>query len=335
MPKITDKWKVPGDILAAEGIRKVVTSLPVDHSGTTVYIKGWRLAEPKSPHPIIIVHDLGEHTGYYRYAAATLVERGYSVYTFDLRGHGRSGRRLGHAPSFNVLVKDLLQVVAWVRHREGGAKPVILGHGIGALIAMDFTKNFGHYCCAVVLSAPCIELTQKVTAPTRSFIRVLSTVAPMARIPSSMSPGFTRRLKGELKESEEHTTIYFPLMTARFTQELLLAIKRAEVSFVEYSGSVLFLCPEDDNICSFTSLKKRAAIHSENNVEILDLPGVGHQVFTEGQAARKKTMALLLPWLERVLVSQNTPKPETREVRPAAESVSGQMANLSEPPDLP
>src|SRR5690606_2326186 len=131
------------------------------------------------------------------------------------------------------------------------------------------------------------------------------------------------------------TTIYFPLMTARFTQELLLAIKRAEVSFVEYSGSVLFICPEEDNICSFTSLKKRAAIHSENNVEILDLPGVGHQVFTEGQSARKKTMALRLAWVERVLADQLTAKPETREARTAAESVSGQMTSLSEPPDLP
>src|SRR5690606_9627541 len=112
--------------------------------------------------------------------------------------------------------------------------------------------------------------------------------------------------------SEEHTTIYFPLMTAKFTQELLLAIKRAELSFVQYPGSVLFICPEDDTICNYTTLTKRAAIHSEHNVEIRDLPGVGHQVFTEGQSARKQAMSLVLPWLDRVLKSQPPAKVEPR-----------------------
>ena len=56
-----------------------------------------------------LVHDLGERADLYKRTAMSFVERGYSTYAFDLRGHGRSGRRLGHAPGFTILVKDLLQ----------------------------------------------------------------------------------------------------------------------------------------------------------------------------------------------------------------------------------
>src|SRR5690606_30753211 len=132
-------------------------SLPVDHHGTTVYVKGWRRPENTKP-PIVIAHDLGENISMYRDVAKKLIKQGHNVYGFDLRGHGRSGRRLGHAPSFNILVLDLLQVAAWVRHQEAGKPAIIVGQGIGALITLSFTKRYSHFCRALVLSAPVLEL---------------------------------------------------------------------------------------------------------------------------------------------------------------------------------
>ena len=145
-------------------------------------------------HPILIVHDLGEHAEMYRHVIDDIVERGKNVYMFDLRGHGRSGKRLGHAPSYDILIKDLLQVAAWVRHKESGLAPIIIGHGIGALITMDFSKTYSSLCKAMVLSAPCLELVHETTRMTRFFIKVLADIAPMVRIPIPLCPQFTRDL---------------------------------------------------------------------------------------------------------------------------------------------
>src|SRR5690606_5848236 len=113
-------------------VRNLVYICPVDHVGTSVFVKGWVVPGSRQ-HPIVLVHDLGETVYMMGGLATKLAEAGYSVYSFDQRGHGQSGRRLGHIPGFNQLALDLLQVVAWVKHKEGGRKPVIVGQGLGAL----------------------------------------------------------------------------------------------------------------------------------------------------------------------------------------------------------
>ncbi len=299
---------------APPGVQKIVSSLPVDHQGTAVYVKGWRYENGQAP-SLLIVHDLGEQTTHYRETARAFVNAGYSVYLFDLRGHGRSGRRLGHAPSFNILVKDLLQVAAWVRHKEGGNPPVILGHGIGALITMDFTKYHGAFCKAAILSAPCLEPLAEVSSPARVLLRLLAEITPTFRIPAALTPRFTRGLRTaqQAASEEEEKTIHFPRLTAIFAHELLLAIKRAEARFIEYHGSVLILCPDQDSVCSYVQLKKSAALHNEHNLEIADLKGVGHGVFTDDPAYREHAVGVVLSWLKNAL--RGPPLAQKEEVR--------------------
>jgi alpha-beta hydrolase superfamily lysophospholipase len=282
------------------GVRKLVASLPVDHIGTSVYVKGWCVPD-STRRAIVLVHDLGEHTELYRDTAYAFVRAGHSCYCFDLRGHGRSGRRLGHAPSYNVLIHDLLQVAAWVRHLEGGRSPVLVGQGIGALLVIDFTKEHGNFCQAAVLSAPCLELAAEVGFFTRTLIKILGEAWPTLRIPAALSPRFARELKHEREEEAKahHSLATFPQLSAVFTDELLGAIRRAEARFIEYHGQVLILCPERDAICTYGKIRKAAAIHDQDNLEIVDLPGAGHNVFTDPEA-RGRAFDTILPWLDRL-----------------------------------
>lgn len=289
-------------------IEKLVTSLPVDHSGTTVYLKGWRLPGSKRA-AIVLVHDLGEHTELYRDTAHDFVRAGHSCYCFDLRGHGRSGRRLGHATSYNVLIHDLLQVTAWVRHLEGGQAPILIGQGIGALIVIDFTKTHGNLCQAAILSAPCLELTGKVDWFTRGFIKFLAETWPTFRIPTTLSPRFSRELRYEQEieaARKQQTLATFPQLSAIFTNELLSAIQRAEANFIEYHGDVLILCPNRDNICSYGKVRKAAALHNESNVEIIELEDVGHHVFSDS-TSRHLALLKILPWLSNLELKNKNP----------------------------
>jgi alpha-beta hydrolase superfamily lysophospholipase len=332
--------KAPG---TATSIQKVVSSLPVDHRGTTLHLKGWRLEHSKQ-HPVVIIHDLGERADLYKRTALSFVERGYSTYAFDLRGHGRSGRRLGHAPGFTILVKDLLQVCAWVRHKEGGREPLILGHGIGALIALEFTKRYGQFCRAAILSAPSLELATDVSLIGRWTLRALAEVSPTFRIPSALCPRFAKDLRGDRpppKETEEgldggdgsgdDTTgpLYFPRLTAVFAHQILMAIERAEARFAAYSGDVLILCPGEDAINLYGRMRKTAALHSEHNLEIADLPGISHYVFTGGEPAREAALAVIFPWLARVLAGARRGPAAATE----AERLEGASAAVR-PPDV-
>jgi hypothetical protein len=127
---------------------------------------------------------------------------------------------------------------------------------------------------------------------TRVALRLLAEAMPTVRLPGALSPRFAR------------SVAQFPRLTAVFAHELLLAMKRAEARFIEYHGSVLILCPDKDTVCSYQQLKRFAAIHNEHNLNIVDLQGTGHGVFTGDEAARDGALKVILPWLERVLQAQ-------------------------------
>ena len=288
------------------GSRVTLTSLPVDHYGTTVYLKA--LKHPDTQHaPIVIVHDVGEHADCYERAANAFYERGYSVYLFDWRGHGRSGWQLGHAPSFDSLVKDLLQVAAWARYQENGRAPIILGNGLGALVVMEFTQKLRCFLPSRDTFAPLVsELQPEMTRPHRVLLKLLSDVAPLVRLWSPFSPRLTSHRVSLHPISREDASLSakFPGVTAALTYELIQAIKRAETRFIEYCGSVLILCPEKDGICSYKQLKKSAALHADHNVEIVDLANSGHGVFTDDDASRELAIKVVLGWLSKLVVDK-------------------------------
>ena len=56
---------------------------------------------------LIIVHGLVEHSGRYAHVAEFFAKRGYSVGTFDLRGHGKSEGKRSLIRSFDNYLDDL------------------------------------------------------------------------------------------------------------------------------------------------------------------------------------------------------------------------------------
>jgi alpha-beta hydrolase superfamily lysophospholipase len=280
-----------------------IIHLPVDHFGTTVYVRSLVQKDRANP-PLVLVHDLGEHGDCYHQAAQSFFDHGYSVYSYDWRGHGRSGWQLGHAPSFAVLVQDLLQVVAWARHRAGGQGPIIIGQGVGALMVMEFTKRFPAFCSGAVLSAPCLELQSTVGGLQSLVLRLLADILPTARVWRPFVPRFTswRVNRRPMSREDGELNTKFSGITAALASEVILAMKRAETRFIEFDRSVLILCPEQDQICSYQHLKKSAAIHGDHNVEILNLANSPHGVLTETDEAREAAIGHILGWLGRVVV---------------------------------
>ncbi len=86
---------------------------------------------PAAPPPLVVLHGLLASSRHWRTAAAELAAR-RSVFTLDLRNHGRSPRAA--TMTFPVMVHDLL---AWIDAR-GLGQIDLLGHSMGGKLAMAF-----------------------------------------------------------------------------------------------------------------------------------------------------------------------------------------------------
>mgnify|MGYP000346601829 CR=1 FL=1 len=274
----------------SQKIRNLVYTCPVDHLGTSVFVKGWISGETPQQ-SVILVHDLGETAEDFDGMATKLVNSGFNVYSFDQRGHGQSGRRLGHIPSFRQLSLDLLQVAAWVRHQEN-TKPFIIGQGMGALVAMFFTKSYAKFCQGVVLASPLVGTIKPVRPFHRLILRSLADFFPTFILPNFLCPVFT---SGKQKKGKP-----VALVGALLANELLVAISQARKLLMRQQTPTLLICANNDTVCRYESFKKLLAKQTDKNIFTLQfIEGETHRLLTEDEKNFEQVYDTLTSWLRR------------------------------------
>lgn len=88
------------------------------------------------------MHGLGSHSGTFNNIVQALVPQGYAVYGFDLRGHGRSPGARGYINAWSEFRKDLSRFFQFVTSQQGQIPYFLLGHSLGAAIALDYALHF-------------------------------------------------------------------------------------------------------------------------------------------------------------------------------------------------
>ena len=78
--------------------------------GLQLFGQSWQ-PEDKTRAVVCLVHGIGEHSGRYIHVADRLTKAGYAIFTFDLRGHGKSEGLCGHIPSYEALMQDIFSLL--------------------------------------------------------------------------------------------------------------------------------------------------------------------------------------------------------------------------------
>ena len=139
---------------------------------------------------VVITHGLAEHAGRYERLAGALVDAGFAVHAFDLRGHGASAGPRAQVHDVDELVADLRTVFDHVRAWQGGSL-ALFGHSLGGLVTLRAVQSGSVAPEALVLSSPFLRSP---SAPPALVVRALTALgrvwpgAPAKRLdPSAMS----------------------------------------------------------------------------------------------------------------------------------------------------
>lgn len=281
-------------------IQTVVYSIPVDHLDTSIYLKGWLVKNSHKP-PIIFVHDLGENIGFYRKAAHYLCKYGYCVYGYDLRGHGRSGQMLGHIPKFEVLLKDLLQVVAWVKFKSGRKTPYVIGQGIGSLITVYFQKVFPSFLKGSVLVSPIIISESYPGFSLRLFIKLLAEILPTIHLPRFLTPKFlTQRIQVKKSQTATKASILSSYrITVNFAKEMIVALTGAQSAFYASKKQSLILYPIKSEFSNYEEFNKLLLHHPRTSlIRSYPLEESPHNVLSGNDKLLFDNLDIVASWLE-------------------------------------
>ncbi|MBI5289483.1 MAG: lysophospholipase [Chloroflexi bacterium] len=101
--------------------------------GTVLFERAWHPdGQPKAA--VLIIHGYAEHSGRYDWTARRLVARGYAVFGFDLRGHGKSDGDRVFIRSMNEYLDDVDAALARVLERDADLPVFLLGHSMGGSV---------------------------------------------------------------------------------------------------------------------------------------------------------------------------------------------------------
>lgn len=125
-----------------------------------LFYQSWTIDDPRGV--VIVVHGLSENTDRYSELAKELNKEGWSVYAFDIRGHGRSPGIRGYVRKFRLFERDLVYFSNFVLEQQKKQIPyVYFGYSLGGLIvcrSLDHEEDIVQKASGICLVAPALGL---------------------------------------------------------------------------------------------------------------------------------------------------------------------------------
>lgn len=121
--------------------------------GLQLFARGWQ-PEAEIQAVVCLVHGIGEHSGRYTHVASALIQAGYVLLSFDLRGHGKSQGQRGHTPSYEVLMEDIAHLLDEAEKRFPNQPRFLYGHSLGGSLVLNYTLRRQPQLVGVIATGP-------------------------------------------------------------------------------------------------------------------------------------------------------------------------------------
>lgn len=264
--------------------------------GTPLAWYGWGVAASRGV--VVLVHGLGEHLGRHRIVAERLAAAGWRVVGADLRGHGRSGGPRGHVARFDDYLDDLLLVWS-AAGREGVGRPlVLLGHSLGALVALRLVERRRlHDLAGLVLSGIGLLPTVRLPAWKRVLSRIGRWVAPRLPVANEIDPA-ALSCDPAVQRAYVEDPLVHRVVTPGWFREFEAARRAALAEAARVTVPVLLVHGGADAIVSAEGTRRLAQALTGAEVTLRVYPAARHEVLTDPTCA--ESLADLEAWLDRV-----------------------------------
>jgi alpha-beta hydrolase superfamily lysophospholipase len=120
-----------------------------------LYYQVWQ-SESHCKANIIIVHGFGENTNRWQNVSRHFMQRGFRVWVYDQRGHGRSPGQRGYINDWSELRGDLRAFVDVVEEKSPGEARFLYSMSMGGLVTLDYGLHFPETVSGAICTAPAI-----------------------------------------------------------------------------------------------------------------------------------------------------------------------------------
>lgn len=264
------------------------------HDGLDIFAQGWE-PEARAPKAVVcLVHGLGEHSSRYAHVAEAFGREGYALFTYDLRGHGRSAGVRGHISSIEDFMKDIDILLDQARKRYTGLPLILYGHSLGGIQVLHYGLIRKPNVKGVVATSPGLHTALETQTLKVNMAKILGSIIPGVTISSGLdSKAISRDEK--VVSLYNHDPLNHDKVSLGFGRIMLGVTKWTIEHAGEFSLPLLLMHGKSDQIAFPSSSIEFAAPIKENCTLVL-WDDAYHELHNEAEQNEVfKTMTL---WMD-------------------------------------
>ena len=228
---------------------------------------------------VVLLHGYGENTETYQELVEIFKEKQIGVCLVDHQGHGKSGGKRGYVRNFDCFVEDVQFFVSYIRddlsERLSRIPFFLVGHSMGANIAIQVAHRDPTIWRGVYLSSPMIQLASNQSSSVTVFItQVVSHLIPKLIIPTfCLTHEKLRRVDSPVK-SELPITVRMASNLVQACHEVQKLVKSVRFPFLVAIGL-------EDKLCSVTAMDEFYLHVQSADKQIRKYEGLYHELLAE------------------------------------------------------
>lgn len=253
-------------------------------------------AQQANPKGIVhLVHGLGEHTARYSHVAEALVEAGFIVVGFDLRGHGLSEGRRGHTPDFEYLLNDMQIFLEDSHQRVGDSLPSFLyGHSLGGVLVINYILCRQPKLTGAIVTSPTLALAYEPSKIKLFLARLMAKLMPTFSLKNGLETTALSRDLAVVKAYEDDVYVHDTL-SARLGLDILESGSFALEHAQNWKMPLLLMHGTADRITSHKA-SRQFADKAGGSVDLVLWEDYYHEL--QNDLGNKMVIKKLISWLE-------------------------------------
>jgi len=243
------------------------------------------------------VHGLGEHSGRYAHVAKVLNNAGYHFAAFDLRGHGLSEGKRGHASGFDQLYDDIDAFITEINHKFTFRQaPFLYGHSMGGSLVINFSLNRNPSLSGVIATAPSLATAFKPPKFQQFMAKVLANIVPVMTVSNSLAANHLSHDQA-IVSAYQNDVLVHDKISVKLATELLEKGQDALSKAGNWQLPLLLMHGTDDRITSHhasQAFKERA----DGNVELILWEDFYHEIHND--FGQEEVLQKLVDWMDNI-----------------------------------
>ncbi|MGB5820534.1 MAG: lysophospholipase [Saonia sp.] len=172
---------------------------------------------------VVLVHGFGEHLGrYHKTIVPLLVATSMAVVAYDNVGHGKSGGKRGHCPSYEALLDILEMTISKARSLFPDMPLFLYGHSMGGNLVLNYALRRETPLHGIIATSPYLRLAFEPPQWKMALGKLMMHIMPSITLPSGLDPKGISRIPEEtltyttdpLVHDKVSPMFSFPIMAA-------------------------------------------------------------------------------------------------------------------------